>query len=173
MNDSLTPQTRQIIFDSLRTKKNSYLFIEALDYVSSNIYKGKVTSLEKHLEEISEDFKSVILEIARLQSVDLGNKSEVQKLFASLSDLLKSANVTIITLAFSPSESFINRLYVWFKTNLGGEQLLDVQVEPSVVGGLALIKEGHYVNLTLDKLLTDYFEANKNGLKDNIQRRVS
>ena len=67
-----------------------------------------------------------------------------------------------IHLAFLPTPSFIKELSDWLKRNLKRKVLLDVEVNPAIVGGAILEYKGKYLDLSLRR------ELEKLNIKDFI-----
>lgn len=58
-----------------------------------------------------------------------------------------------LTLAFLPSKSLVKKLALWFKKNFGSKVVLDIQVDPKILGGAILSFNGYYRDFSLKKKL--------------------
>ena len=64
-----------------------------------------------------------------------------------------------ITLAFIPSPGFLYKLHDLVKKAWGGEILLDLNHDPSILGGAIFVNHGRFVDLSLQRKI-HYLKAN-------------
>lgn len=84
----------------------------------------------------------------------------IQTFFDGLTQALDTAKILRITLAVKPSVELTGLISKWMHDTLPGEQmLLAIDVDPSIHGGLVLIHEGKYIDVSLTKQVEQWFAA--------------
>ena len=74
-----------------------------------------------------------------------------------------------LTLAFNPSRSFLSGVRDWFSQNLGKTAVVKLEVDPELIGGVKLVCNDHYLDLSVSAKLDEAFgnishvEANNLG----------
>src|SRR3990167_7236940 len=59
-------------------------------------------------------------------------------------ELLAGAKQVSVTLAFYPRESLLSKISDWFTRNLGEKPIIDLIVDPGIVGGLKVLCNDHF-----------------------------
>ena len=59
-------------------------------------------------------------------------------------ELLAGAKQVSVTLAFYPRESLLSKISDWFTRNLGEKTIIDLIVDPGIVGGLKVLCNDHF-----------------------------
>jgi len=154
---------KERIQNHIYTKEDLNLFMQDAEKVSDLVFKNPKLSLgekiEKAKEKISNKFYDFFLELSQ---DGYSNKEKILKELEETKDELLKLPVLKIQLAFLPTPSFIKELSDWFKKNLKKRVLLDIEVNPTIVGGLILEYKGRYLDLSLKK------EIEKLNIKDFI-----
>ncbi|HSX19059.1 MAG TPA: F0F1 ATP synthase subunit delta [Candidatus Saccharimonadales bacterium] len=60
----------------------------------------------------------------------------------------------VLTLAFNPDTKFVSSVKKWFEGNLGEEILLDLKVDPNIVGGIILVCNNHYKDFSIGSAIS-------------------
>ncbi|MCD6114696.1 F0F1 ATP synthase subunit delta [bacterium] len=154
---------KERVQDYIYTKEDLNLFIQDAEKISDLVFKNPKLSLrekiEKSKEKISNKFYDFFLELSQ---DGYSNKEKILKELEETKEELLKLPVLKIQLAFSPSPSFIKEISDWLKRNLKKKVLLDVEVNPVIVGGAILEYRGRYLDLSLKK------EIEKLNIKDFI-----
>ncbi len=154
---------KERVQDYIYTKEDLNLFIQDAEKISDLVFKNPKLPLrekiEKSKEKISNKFYDFFLELSRDNHSD---KERILKELKETKEELLKLPVLKIQLAFSPTPSFIKEISNWLKRNLKKKVLLDVEVNPAIVGGAILEYRGRYLDLSLKK------EIEKLNIKDFI-----
>lgn len=73
-------------------------------------------------------------------------RDDVQKIIENLTDALNSLTVVKITLAFRPTEKFINTLVTSLRKDFGDRIVLDISYDPAIIGGAVIEYKGKYID---------------------------
>ena len=154
---------KERVQDYIYTKEDLNLFIQDAEKISGLVFKNPKLPLrekiEKSKEKISNKFYDFFLELSQDNHSD---KERILKELKKTKKELLKLPVLKIQLAFSPTPSFIKEISDWLKRNLKKKVLLDVEVNPVIVGGAILEYRGKYLDLSLKK------EIEKLNIKDFI-----
>lgn len=113
---------------------------------------GKVKTLEQgeHIVEALEQLcangdakKFINTEILSLIE-STGKTSSYSNLLEAFKRRLFATPTVCVTLAFYPTKALITRLTTWFEDNLEEKVLLDLKVEPDIIGGVKILCNEHF-----------------------------
>ncbi len=145
------------------TKEDLNLFMRDAEKISDLAFENPKLSLgekiEKAKEKISNKFYDFFLELFQDKHSD---KEKILKELADIKEELLKLPVLKIQLAFLPAQTFIEELSDWLKRNLKKKVLLDIKVNPTIVGGVILEYRGRYLDLSLKR------EIEKLNIRDFI-----
>ena len=168
---TLDSQTKQMILDSLITQSTAFEFIEELSYANSLLYKsetdnellyGKSLKDMKHSDLLNRLFVS-----GTGQSV---RPEELSRFVEEIHSWLKDLEPVRYTISFKPRAEFINNMYKWTKDNLGGQNLIEIVVNPDIIGGVIVSANGRYLDFSLEKIIDQYFLLNKDAILSILQK---
>lgn len=80
---------------------------------------------------------------------------------SELGECLKTVSSLKLTVAFTPSSGGLGELGAWVKANLGESVVLDVAIDPKILGGAVIEYGGRYIDKTLSEALNTYFNHGK------------
>lgn len=127
------------VLDIVKTKNKSVDFINLLDEVL------KLTYSKKFNKDI---LKELPFEID--ENTDISEQLKIYK------NAILEAKILDLTLFFEPDDSFITKLYDWFKKNGFNNFLLNISVDSKICGGLEISYNGKYVDLSIRKTVSEY-----------------
>ena len=141
------------IFDQLAkkiiTKEDLIFFIEEVNILQSFIFKNTRIPLSDRLnKKVEEDFKQYIKELED-QNLLSGSPNQQLSFFEDLKDYLQKIPQLKLEIAFSPPRSFLLAIKKWFREKNGQEVILDITVNPEIVGGATIEYQGRYRDFSL------------------------
>ncbi len=83
----------------------------------------------------------------------------------SLEEYLKNLKEINITLAFEPSEKTIDKIYTWVTKNVGTDVILNLAIQPDILGGAILSYKGLYFDYSLEKKLNAAFSEKREEIR--------
>ena len=67
--------------------------------------------------------------------------------------LLSGARSVGLTLAFYPSEAVLSKIIDWFEDNLSERPIIDLSVDPDIVGGAKVLCNEHFKDYSLRSII--------------------
>lgn len=143
------------ILSKIRTKQDVRLLEEELDLLIGKLYSAEKGVFEQTLEKkvrswVSADLKEGLSKTAQRQEYLKGLLLELSK--------LKALSLTI---SFEPTEDGLDRLHSWVREHVGSGIILEINVEPSLLGGAKVIFEGRYLDSSLTARFKKVFSEEK------------
>ncbi|KKQ74862.1 MAG: hypothetical protein US96_C0023G0006 [Candidatus Woesebacteria bacterium GW2011_GWB1_38_5b] len=149
----------------IKTKEELDSFKEGINALIAASFKVDKEKFANVLKQSFDQNQAGIIEqeIKGIDSAELVDNS--------LRELLKNINQieeVKLLLAFSPKLAFIERLSFWFKNQFGQNTMLDISVDPAILGGTIVAYKGKYIDLSLAKELDEYFIKNHDKIKSKF-----
>ena len=140
----------------LRTVKDVNTMIEDLDTLSDGVYKighGSFSELIVQYPIIDEEIRQ-----ARLSYDD---KKSIQQFLLSKRIELRNIEKFKISISFEPSYEFIDKMYQWVNSYVKCNVVLDIEVNPDIVGGAEMSFRGFHKDCSFRAGLRKYFDSYK------------
>ncbi len=83
----------------------------------------------------------------------------------ALGSYLNELNELNLTLAFEPSQEFLDNIYKWVTKNIGQDLILNISVDPKILGGTVISFGGYYLDYSLSKKLDRAFSEKKEEIR--------
>lgn len=77
--------------------------------------------------------------------------------------------VVELTVGISPTRDLLSKIRDWFWENSGKKVVLKLRVEPEVIGGVKIVFNDHYKDLSIGTKLVDFFKKESGGETENIK----
>lgn len=77
-----------------------------------------------------------------------------------------------LTMAVNPTRSFLTGVQGWFSENLGKKAVLRLDVDPEIIGGVKVVCNDHYLDLSVAAALDDIF-GNQVNVEAGTSARAS
>jgi hypothetical protein len=126
----------------LLTKEEQVLTLKKIEDLENLLYKDPEISF-------SEKIKKVGLEELLPKDINYLSKEKQAEFLFSLKENLKNLPKVTIEIAFDPSVDFILKLKNWFLENLKKSLVLEIKVNPKIVGGARIYYLGKYFDFSL------------------------
>lgn len=81
----------------------------------------------------------------------LGSRVNVEAIFADFKTQFYKLKFVSLKLAFEPRREFLAQVKKWFEYNLEGPVVIDLAVDPSIIGGAVIIANDHYKDFSIAK----------------------
>ncbi len=115
--------------------------------------------MEKSFAELIKNIKTTE-ELSLVLDEITKKRLKGKKIPSDLEKKLRALPKLRLEIAFSPPESFIKRVSQWLEKELGQKIILDVVVNPKIIGGAVIEFQGKWRDFSLAKeihhLLSDY-----------------
>jgi len=156
------------ILSQLKTKDQADHLVEELNNLKFQEFKPDLKSREEQIKnELGASYASELISIVNNQNI-----SDFAKFIDDLISQIKQKKEISLVIAFEPRVKTIDHIYTWVSQNISKDILIDIQVDPSIVGGAQITFEGKYGDYSLQNLLSaelntkgnEYLKIlNKNG----------
>lgn len=77
------------------------------------------------------------------------NKDNLYQLFDSMDETINNIPPLVIYLAFEPNEETKAQISQWLRSNLTKKFIFEIKLDPSLIGGAALVWQGVYKDYSL------------------------
>ena len=142
-----------------RTKVDVDELLTQLDEIDSRLY-GKNKGLESILTDVLPyDKKEILLALLRHYAIPLNDISAIQTFLTQIRSGISSLPIITLTIAFAPKDHTITRISQWLATQLARPVVLDISVDPAIIGGVVILYEGMYKDYSLHKRLLSHQDA--------------
>ena len=139
------------------TKEDLIILLEEINLTENFIFKNISTPLSEKLKgKTREEFRGLVEKLEKENS-HFRSPSEQFSFFQNLKKNLKKIPELKLELAFQPSIEFLIKIKQWFKEKNQREVILDLSVNPEVVGGAIIEYQGKYLNLSVGKKIDELF----------------
>lgn len=144
------------ILSRLRTKEEARYLESELDLLLEKIYSAQEGVFEEALKKNVRSWVSQLIRTAL-------SREEVDKeeFLKGLKVALAKLKVLGLTIAFDPAEAALDRFHHWVRRHLGEGVVLEMNVNPVVLGGAIVVYQGEYRDLSLRKRFGKLFESDR------------
>ncbi len=160
METTNTNNSFELIIESLMTRQEADHFLDLINILSENLFTKKVNLSEKITEIFPVHLKILLVKSLQNNQIDLTNNILMQSFIESLKKYLESIPVIGLTLAFSPKQQTIKRIYSWLAFQIKKPVLLDITVNKNIIGGAVIDVAGIHFEYTIHKILKDQLTQN-------------
>lgn len=141
----------------IKTKEDKLSFLAQLNNLNQLFYsQGK--DIQSFMEVLPYRKKEKLLSLAKEQGIDMHNNQAIQSFIMQIMQLLQKSKEVNLTIAFEPSEEIITKLSTWFVVNLKKAVILDITVDPTLIGGIIIGYNGFYKDISLKKVLLEKYQ---------------
>ena len=150
MKEIFEDLTKKII-----TKEDLILFLEEINLLEQVFFKNIEAPLwERAKGKVRKEFRDELQKLEK-GGIISGSPEQQFSFFDELKKELQKIPQAKLEIAFEPSEDFLLRIKRWFKEENHQEVILDVTINPRVVGGVIIEYQGRYCNFSLAKKIDE------------------
>jgi len=149
------------------TKEDLILLIEKINLVQGLIFKNiNVPLSERAKKDIEKNYKDSkfspfdfvhIIEELEKKEIVSKNPEKNRIFFENFKKYLQSIPQIKITIAFQPKKESINKISLWLEKEIKQKVILDLEVNPEIVGGAIIEYQGRQINLSLVREIDELF----------------
>lgn len=145
----MNENTLDKITEDVITKEDLVYLLDDINQVQEVVY-------QKDQKKLSQKTKGLISErlrkiIKSQEPKKLSSRGQQEKFLTELKDYLQEIPQIKITIAFSPSDSFLEEISQWLENEVGERVIIDLTVNHRIVGGAIIEYQGRYLNFALDQ----------------------
>ncbi len=125
--------------------------IEKLEHLRASSFKTGDSFEKKVITVFNENQGKILLNIMEQEKISVNNPLAVVKYVENLLKGLKIIPTVQIRLAILPTKDILEKISDWLIENLGGKCVIDVTVDPTILGGVILESGGLFRDYSLAK----------------------
>lgn len=149
----------------VKTADDTERIREALDALLIAMYKTDTQSVPEKMDSVLPSHVSeAIKEEMKNSSITVTNIEEVKRLLTHLKDMLSRLRTVSLTLAFDPPQKTIDALSGTVKKMFGADTVIEISVQPQILGGALIVANGRYVDKSLKRKLDILFDVKKDEI---------
>lgn len=131
------------------TKAQAVDFGSRLSSVAEKIYKTDFQFEQAFSEEFGVQKKDKFLSLLRTQHISLDAHEALKNFMTTLQETINAMTTVSLVLAFEPPTASLMAIAEWFVMNMGQQVLIDVRVDPSIIGGATIDYNGRHVDFSI------------------------
>lgn len=144
--------------EKIITTEDLNYFLEEIETSRKLLFREIDLPLSKRLEgKVSKDFQKFVERMEELGKISKDLEKSKDFFFDFKNYLQKIPRVKLL-LAFKPRREFLKKISEFLEKELGKKIILDVLLNPEIVGGVVLEYEGKYLNLSLLKKIENFLK---------------
>lgn len=144
-------QVFEELVKKIRTKEELIFFLEEIARVRQIIFKDKEELLSKKAEgKASEELKNSLEKLEK-EGVISKNPGQQSLVLGELEKYLLSFKEIKLEIAFPPNDDVIERISQWLEKELGQKAILNLIINPKIVGGAIIEYQGNWRDFSLAK----------------------
>ncbi|MEK7533913.1 MAG: F0F1 ATP synthase subunit delta [Patescibacteria group bacterium] len=158
------------ILKSTKTVAQKEQLALEIDQLIASLFRQETNAFDNALKSIRLEVSQIIIDEFLNKESQSVNKEMVKYFLTELKKRLQKLRIIKLSLAFSPSNYSIDRIYDWIAKNVGDEYILDIQVDKSILGGITISFEGKYIDLSLKKRLDEVFKNKRQEIISSLSK---
>jgi len=148
--------TAESILPLLMTRRRALSFIDYLASLEENFYR------KEELMRLNDPFSDVI---SVLDKNLLSSSDSLRSFLDALKRSVDSVCLINMTIATTLDLDALKDIYLAFEDLCSKPYLLDLKIDPSIIGGAEVVLNGKYVDLTLNTYIDNLFSTKKDDIK--------
>lgn len=146
------------LFDKILTKEDVIYLKEKILKLQQLVFKKSGLLSEKAEGLVESELLETILEAEKEGKIFFDPKKQFEFLEV-LQRKLEALPVFKITIAFSPSPQIIRRIIQFLRKETKEKVILDINVDPEIVGGAIFEYKGKYLDFSLTKEVKKFLKT--------------
>lgn len=151
--------------NKLKTHNNALQLKSYIEDIKLKQSEDKRRSIDKILADEDNKLSDIVSGVLESNEIDESNPDSVIQFLDKVISQIDSLEKVDLTVAVEPTEELIRSISDWVQEEVQENLLIDIEVDPDVLGGVKLSYKGNYLDLSLDKKLKETFENKDINLK--------
>lgn len=146
------------LLSNIVTKDRLNAFSFSLDELNKGVFLQGTSFQDLVNNAFDSSMAAPFTNLANECGLNVRGKGDVTEFISLIKRELSEVMPLKITLAFDPDMAFLSRLHLWVSANISSKSVLDITVDPKIIGGIILVHGGKYLDLSLEKELNRVFK---------------
>lgn len=148
----------QKLLESIVTDEQRQVVLHKLDTLIVDLFRLSPESKEFNLEKYLQDhagieFTQLIQNLAEDNKIDPRDLQQIKNLLSTLRQNLAQLKIFKIILAIDPDKDFALKLSNWVHEHINKDVIVEIEVNPIILGGSIIIFDGKYFNNSLSNII--------------------
>lgn len=157
------------ILKAIRTKEDLNLLLQAVEEAQRNTYRMGVHNLSGVLEKWLPERLAHPVEEAWLDYLGGSQPHTPGEFIDNLKLEFKKLRVLKLYLAWEPSTETLERIENWIKKEVGEDMILEIELDPAILGGAKMAFAGKFREITLYQLIDNYFQEQRSHILTEVR----
>jgi len=161
------PQSNQLhlaITKRFVTNQELNDFVADITDIQELLYVAEKEKTSRQVEEFTTKYAPFLKDL----NIETQHRSILAEKLQEVKDYANSYEPMRLTLAFIPAERFLEKLQALIEKTMGTRVIFDIRLDVNVIGGTLIDFNGVHLDLSLKKMLSDYFISNKDAILSKV-----
>lgn len=153
------------IFSKIKTKESLDLFKEEIELLLKSLYKSERQNFNSVL---SNKVRAFVVEFIRNKTAS--GDFNLEGYLRELIDRAQELPTITLFLAFEPSENTLDHFYSFISSACRQPVLLEVNYDPTIIGGVVIIYKGEYRDFSFRKIFEKEFQEDQESMLKLLEK---
>lgn len=126
----------------LRTKNDANEVMVVLEKLKDELFKETFTLSDVLTQNVPHEFAAGIQNLITELGINDKDRNSLQSFFTMIIENISSLPVVHIMLSVSPKAKLLEEIHEWFYQNFQKTVLLDISIDPGIIGGCTISFKG-------------------------------
>jgi len=139
------------------TKEDLVFLLEQLSVIEKEIFTNPKNLLSEKLKgKIDESLRKEIEKLEK-EGILPSTPQDQISFFKEFENFLFKIPTVKLEIAFEPSNDFLVELDKWFKEKVKRKMILDIEINPKIIGGVKIEYQGRWRDYSLEKEMEKFY----------------
>lgn len=158
------------IIKEVWTKEDLNLLLQAVEEVKRNTYRTGAHNLGEVLKKWLPERLAHPLEKIWLDCLGGSQPHTLGEFIDNLKLEFKKLRILKLYLAGEPSIETLERIENWIKKEIGEDVILEIELDPAIIGGAKIAFAGKFREITLHQLIDNYFQEQRRLILTELKK---
>lgn len=157
------------LLDPIVTQKQALEFVSGIDCLLEQMYTTSLSWEDQLQQCLSEVQMNIIQQLLKINQIQAGDHVAVEKTLTQLKQHLANINEYDISLAIDLPVHNLTNITRWLRNHTGKNVMLKIDVQPDLLAGIILNKEGTRIDYSLKEKINTMLQQSEYHIA-NIQQ---
>jgi len=154
------------LLDPIVTTQQAAVFIDAIDRLAGEIYSTNQKWRQAASQILTQGQLAIVEDLILANQITDNQPVSIEKVLTTLKDTLVHSPELTLTIATDLPLNNLIAISSWFREQTGGPVLLNIKIDPGILGGTVIEHQGKLKDYSLKQQLEDYFASKPLTLND-------
>lgn len=144
---------------NLSTTNEAAEVVEEINNLLNQYYKNdQTTSIMSWAKKLKPELFQSLEMVLENNNIAEGNTSVLKLFLEQLEKAVQSCKVLSVTIAAPANQQLVNKLSQYGKSQFGNTTIIEITVDPTIIGGAIVTYQGNYLDYSIKRKLDEYFK---------------